>query len=250
MWPTEIDAIAGLHAVATLSRVLQTDLAGLRTLLYPGTHGTWTVLDRFTTDRTALSGLWRSTYETPPLRKSPPVEAVLEACNEIEQYTKEAPPPQLRQLIPAFIYDVAAKRWADTKHSPVDRLIAKVTKLRRRELLRERIEPEWRRAALAPGALLVLPRGIRRRDLKQAFASETGVRANVALIDATGKSAAADQRALQRVGEFLKTLSEVCGSEVGSLIVTDDPTEYFVLRQRLEHAGFQVDSAVSGQPTA
>lgn len=247
LWPAEIDAIAGLHAVATLSRVLQTDLGGLRTLVYPGTHGTWTVLDRFTTDRTALSALWRSKYETPSLRKSPAVEAVLEACNEIEQYTNEAPPPQLRQLIPAFIYDFAAKRWTDTKHPPLDRLIAKVTKLRRRELLRERIEPEWRRAALAPGALLVLPRGTKRRDLKQAFAhnsSETAVRANVALIDATGKSAAADPRALRRLGEFLKTLYEVCGSQIGSLIVTDDPTEYFVIRQRLEQAGLQVDSAV------
>lgn len=247
LWPAEIDAVAGLHAIANLSRMLGTDLAGLRTLLYPGTHATWTVLDRFTTDRAALSELWRSTYETAPIRKSRSVEAVLEACNEIEQYTNEAPPPQVRQLIPAFIYDSAAKHWTSTKHLPLDRLIAKVTKLRRRELLRGRIQPEWCSAALAPGALLVLPRGMKRRDVKRAVAgdsSESCVKADVALIDARGRSAAADPRAMRRLPDFLKALYEGCGCPVGTLIVTDDPTEYFVLRQRLEQAGVHVDSTV------
>lgn len=247
LWPVEIDALAGLHAVASLSRALRTDLGGLRALFYPGTHATWTVLDRFTTSRSSLSELWRSTYEAPPVRKSQAFQAVLEACNEVEQYTKNAPPPQLRQLIPAFMYDVASRRWADTKHVPLDRLVAKVVKLRRREILRQQIDPEWRNAACAPGALLVLPRGIRRKEVKQALGggrSESGVKADAMLIDARWRSAAADPGALRRLPDFLKNVCEACGVPIGSLIVTDDPTEYFVLRYRLEQASVEVDAAI------
>jgi len=247
LWPAEIDALAGLHAVVTLSRLQGRDLRGLRTLLYPGTHTSWASLDRITAERAALSELWRSTYETRPHRESPAMQAVLEACNEIEQYTNNTPPPQLRQLIPAFIYDLTTKRWAEPKHAPLERLIAKVTKLRRRELLRERIAPEWHNAARAPGALLVLPRGMKRKYLKEALAgisSAVDAPVNAVLIDGRAKSVMADPRALQRLSEFLKALFDANRSPIGTLVVTDDPTDYFVLRHRLEHSGIEVDSAI------
>jgi hypothetical protein len=247
LWPAEIDTLVGLHAVASLSRALQSDLGGLRTIFYPGTHATWTALDRLTISRLQLRELWRKTYETAPRRKSESFQAVLAACNDVELFTKDASQPQLRQLIPAFIYEAASSQWADTKHSPLDRLVSKVVKLRMREILRKQINPEWRNAALAPGALLVLPRGIKRKEVKQAMAPgarTTAVKSDVLLIDARERSAVADSNALRRLPDFLKTVYETCGSQIGALIVTDDPTEYFVLRHRLEQASIQSDSAI------
>lgn len=247
LWPVEIDALAGLHAVASLSRVLHTDLAGLRTLYYPGTHATWTTLDRLAADRKQLEQLWQQLYETPPRQMSTSFKEVLDACNEIENYNQSVPQPQLRQLIPSFIYEPRAKKWTDTKNPPLERLLTKVDRLRRREMMRSKIEPEWRNPAAAPGALLVLPRGIKRKEIKQALTVKVvgcAVRANVMLVDARGRSAAADPQSLRRLPDLLRTVYESSGSPMGTLIVTDDPTEYFVLRRRLADADYSIDGEI------
>jgi hypothetical protein len=247
LWPAEIDSLAPLHAVASLSRVLQTDLCGLRTIFYPGTQTTRIALDRYAMPRSQLQDLWRSTHEVPPRQASVCFRGVLEACNDVELFAKGTPPPSLRQLIPTFVYDPSSKQWKDTKHSPLEHLLTKVGKLRRREIIRGQIESEWRRAETAPGALLILPRGIKRKEIKGAFPrarSGPTVKADVLLIDARGKSTAADPNAIRRLPDFLKTIAEVNGSLPGTLIVTDDPTEYFVLRHRLEHAGLKTDCRI------
>lgn len=245
LWPAEIDSLAGLHAIASLSCVLQKNLTGLRTVLYPGTRTTWTALDRLAVDRRQLQLLWRSLHDEPARVASASFTEVLATCNDIELYNIDASPPQLRQLIPAFIYDPAQKAWADPKHLPLDRLICKVLKARRRDILRANILPEWRNAAVAPGALLVLPRGTKRKEVKRALAhAGLSVRTGVLLLDARTRSAIADPYGVSRLPEFLKNLYEDCGSSIGALIVTDDPSEYFVLRHRLEQAGLQPDSAI------
>lgn len=247
LWPVEIDALSGLHAVASLSRVLSADLKGLTTLYYPGTHATWTALDRLAMDRLQLRHLWQSLYETAPQRASASFKEVLAACNDVELYNASVPPPQLRQLIPSFIYEPTSKLWSDTKHLPLDRLIAKVAKLRTREMLRANIEPEWRDPTQAPGSLLVLPRGIKRKELKQSLArgpAGRAVRPDVLLLDARASSAAADPHGVHRLPEFLKSVYEFSGSSIGALIVTDDPTEYFVLKSRLEQHGLRPDAAI------
>ena len=64
------------------------------------------------------------------------------------------------------------------------------------------------------------------------------------LVDARGRSAAADPQSLRRLPDFLKTIYESSGSPMGALIVTDDPTEYFVLRRRLTDANYPIDSVI------
>ncbi len=96
LWPAEIDSLAPLHAVASLSRVLQTDLCGLRTIFYPGTQTTRIALDRYAMPRSQLQDLWRSTHEVPPRQASVSFRGVLEACNDVELFAKDTPPPSLR----------------------------------------------------------------------------------------------------------------------------------------------------------
>jgi hypothetical protein len=247
IWPAEIDTLAGLHAVASLSRVLHTDLKGLKTLYYPGTHATCNALDRLAMDRLQLRHLWQSLYEATPRRASTSFKEVLAACNDVELYNASVPPPQLRQLIPSFIYEPATKLWCDTKHLPLDRLITKVAKLRTREMLRANILPEWRDPTQAPGALLVLPRGLKRKALRQSLARGTSKRIvgpDVMLFDARSSSAAADPHGVHRLPEFLKNVYEFSGSAIGTLIVTDDPTQYFVLKARLEQHGLKPDASI------
>lgn len=248
LWPVEIDALAGLHAIASLYRVLKGELRGLRSLYYPGSRVTCTALDRIAIERRGLAALWRSFNNgAQPAVESSVVRAVLEACNHIELYHNEVSPPQLRQLTPAFMYEPGTKQWEHTKHLPLERLITKVVKLHLRDQLRERIETDWLNAAVAPGALLVLPRALKKRELREAFGQgklHGAVKADVLLIDASTRSAAADARGIRRLPEFLKGLSESMSERPGGLIITDDPTEYFVLRDRLQEKGLLLDASV------
>jgi hypothetical protein len=254
LWPLEVDDLVVLHAVASLSRVFEKDLQGLRTLYYPGSNTTRLALDDVSIDRKQLQSLCHSLWEDIETlkdirakRRSASFEAVLTACNFIEVYQSGERSPQLRELIPTFIYDPKTKSWQSTKIQPLERVLRTVSKLRRREILREQIGTEWTELRLAPGALFVLPRRLKRKDQKLALAQgrrAPNVCPDVLLFDATTRSLNADQNAVRRIPEFLKIAYDVIGRQVGGLIVTDDPVMYFVLRHQLANHNIHTDASV------
>lgn len=247
VWPAELPPIATLHALATLSRAFSLDLVGLRTLFYPGTQTSWIPFDRLTVDRGPLQELWQLLTEHRPERSSDAFRALLSVVNTTEQYNATAPPPRLRQLLPAFYYDLDSQAFVATTRTPLDALIAKLPMRTYGRSLHEKLDPAWNDPSLAPGAFLTLPRGLKRKQWKEAFAKtrrDAVTPIDVCLLDATTRAMNGDISSVRRIPDLVADARQARGDNLGALIVTDDPTMYLVLRAEFRRAEIDVDSEV------
>ena len=249
VWPGEIDkaAIVMLHAVASLSLTLDSNLKGLRALFYPGTDTTWVTLDSITTDRAQYDDLCKTFYNGAVPKVSCDVfKAVLDACHEAN-YATRSPILRIRQLIPAFRYDKSEGRWAGVKDLPIDSLIRNIRKQSLKKSLRERILVGWASPQTAPGALLILHREIKKKLLKAALVGEDGrnkIPFDVVLLDASTCAIRADSSSVKAIPKHLEAIRKAAGRDVGALIVTNDPYEYLSLSKALAAAGLPVDKEI------
>lgn len=247
VWPVELPPIATLHALGSLSRAFSRDLVGLRTLYYPGTQISWTPFDRLTIDRTHLQALWQQLREHAASRASDGFDALLSTANAIQLFNPMAPLPRVRQLLPAFLYCPDSKAFVATTRAPLDALVAKIPKLQYKRSLHEKLDPAWENPALAPGAFLTLPRGLKRKQWREAFAKPRRGAAtpiDVCLLDATTRSLNADITSVRRLPDLIAEARAARGDNLGALMVTDDPTTYLVLREEFRRASIEVDSEV------
>lgn len=247
VWPVELPPIVTLHGLGSLSRAFSRDLVGLRTLYYPGTQTSWTLFDRVTIDRTHLQELWQQLLEKKAARSSEAFGALLSTVNAIQHFNATAPLPRMRQLLPAFLYDSDSKAFVATTRAPLDTLVAKVPKMHYRRSLHEKLDSAWANPELAPGAFLTLPRVLKRKQWKEAFAKPrrgTATPIDVCLIDATTRALNADVASVRRIPDLITDARAARGDSLGALIVTDDPTTYLVLREEFRRASIEVDSEV------
>lgn len=248
IWPADVDTVATLHAVASLSNVLGSHLPGLRSLYYPGTHATWATLDRVTADRGQYDSLCKHMYNgLVPKADSQALRVVLDVCHEAN-YAKSSTRLRIRQLVPAFRYDQIYDRWVGVREPPIDALIKRIPNPAVKKQLRERIAAtDWNSPASAPGALLVLHREIKKKELKSALLGGRGgspLTFDAMLVDASTRTIQADPSSVKSIPKHLETIYKVCGRKAGTLIVTNDPAEFRILGRALEKAGFDVDSDV------
>jgi hypothetical protein len=99
----------------------------------------------------------------------------------------------------------------------------------------------------APGALLVLHRNLKGKEIKSAITGSRGsarMNFDAVLVDASTRAILADSAAVDAIPKRLSTIQDAAGGKIGALIVTNDPTTYGSLAKRLENAGFQVDKCV------
>ena len=262
IWPAEIEELVTLHAMARLMVAFEHDFKGIKTLFYPGSNASRIALDKLASDRSQLVTLRQEMWnDGAPVnsarapRKSAAFEALLTACNDVSCFSPEQRPPQLRDLIPTFIFNPKTSSWDSPLFSPLERLIRKVAKQARRKDMREQIGDDWRDCTVASGALLVMPRGLKRKEWKGALtplAKRAGAAPDVLVIDATCRAQNADEAAVRRIPDFLIATSEKLG-QTGALIITDDPATYFSLRYQLSKQGLQADSlaiAAEAEPGA
>ena len=250
VWPSRLDHLPLLHALANVERNFKSDLLGMRTLFYPGTHASRAALQGVLVSRAQLSDfcrtLWHSDEGGTHLKSETSSEsfvAMLSALNNIRMYEPESDNPSIGELIPAFLYDSQARQWSCSATLPLERSLKKVKRLEARRGIREKINAEWADAAKAPGALMVLHRNTKKREWNDALSSSTlrGVaRPEVALLDATSNAERHDHRSVGAIPELVQYLDEN-GLKIGSVIVSDDPKTYFILRSRLveKKTGFQ-----------
>lgn len=243
VWPAALDSVVLVHALATLTRNIATDLHGMRTLLFPGNCTSSVPLQAWLLDRARLATLYRELWSTGQgatklqcLRASDSMQGVLAALNNIEVSDANLPDPSLAEVIPAFFFDERAKLWVGRAKSPLERSVAKVANPQYRRDLRERIKPDWGNAATAPGALLIVHNNARKEHWKAALTDSAccgAARPDLLLFDATG---AADQRnynAVKRIPEFLKWAREGRHKDCGAFVITDDPRTFFDVGARL-----------------
>ena len=243
-WPIRFDSLVILHALASIERIYAHDLRGLRTLLYPGTHSSKAPFQGILIDRSQLSDLYRGLWTTKTdgshkfeaFTRSQSFEAILETLNDIRTYHPELDNPSLGEIIPAFIYETSQGAWTTVANSPLECSLKKVDKLARRRIIRDKVSAEWYDPKKAPGAMMVLHNTTRKGTWKNALSSKAlsgEGKPEVFLMDATS---AADQRnngAVRRIPDFLRYAYDNGYSDVGSVVITDDPKTFFLFRARL-----------------
>ncbi len=230
--------------MANVERVFARDLRGLRTLLYPGTHACRAPLHSVLADRQLLSEFYRKLWvpkgngltELDVCTPSPAFLAVLEALNDVTLYNPELPNPSLAELLPTFIFDPAKRTWGTTVANPLERTLSKVGRLARRQGLRQKVSLEWAVPDQAPGALMVL-HYTATKDMWRIALADPVLKGQghpeVLLLDATQAAAHTNYSAVKRIPEFLVFAREHGLADTGSVIVTDDPKVFFILRKQL-----------------
>ena len=241
-WPIQFDSLVVLPALASIERNFARDLRGMRTLLYPGTYSSRAALQGTLIDRIQFSDLYRSLWtrdESPKIEvntRSLSFEAILETLNDIRMHNPDLENPSLGEIVPAFMYEKSQRAWISVANSQVECSLKKVNRLARRRDIRDKVNSEWSNPKKAPGSLMVLHNSARKGTWKDALSSkalsEEG-KPEVLLIDATS---AADQRnysAVRNIPDFLRYAKDNGYQDVGSVVITDDPKTFFVLRARL-----------------
>lgn len=255
VWPAKVSALPLMHALANVERVFAKDLRGLRSLLYPGTHACRAPLHSVLANREALSALYRTlwvqqasgVFEPESYTASPAFLAALWALNDLTQHTPEAPNPSLAELVPTFVFDPTRRTWATTTSNPLERTLAKVERLAHRRDLRQRVSLEWDIPDKAPGALMVMHHTAKKESWRTALAAQAlkGLgRPEVLLLDATDAAMRTNYAAVKRIPDFLAFAQENGFSDTGSVIVTDDPKAFFILRAQLRDSKVAFTSKV------
>ncbi len=176
VWPARLDSVVPLHALTTLEKTTAKELLGLRTVLFPGHHGSRSALNAWLVNRKQLANVYRSLWETSDKGSRPisaieskSMRAVLAALNSIELEKPEILDPALGEIIPSFIFDPDLGSWQPTIKVPLERTLRKVPNLRYRTDLRKEIGTEWVDLSTAPGALLIVHNGARKDHWKAAL---------------------------------------------------------------------------------
>ncbi len=244
VWPVRFDSLVVLHALASIERNFAGDLRGMRSLLYPGTYNSRAELQGALVDRLQLSDFYRSLWnvEEKATRiaahtRSQSFEAMLSALNDIRLYHPEVENPTLGEIIPVFMYETARRCWAAVVQSPLERSLRKVEHRAHRTSIRDKVNAEWSNANKAPGALMVLHYTARKNTWKDALGA-LGLRGEgkpeVFLLDATSSADQRSYSAVRRIPDFLHYAVDNGYQNVGSVVITDDPKTFFVLRARLK----------------
>jgi hypothetical protein len=244
VWPAKLTALPLLHALANMERLFAKDLYGLRTLLYPGTHACRAPLHSVLANREALSAFYRTlwvqqengSFELEVCTSSTAFLAVLSALNDLTLHNPGAPNPALAELVPTFVFDPAKRTWATTISNPLERTLAKVERLALRQDLRQKVSLEWDIPDKAPSALMVLHHTATKESWRTALtakALKASGRPEVLLLDATSAAVRTNYAAVKRIPDFLAFTKENGFSDVGAVIMTDDPKTFFILRAQL-----------------
>lgn len=242
IWPATLEHPALLHALANLQRNSASDLRGLRTWLFPGSHATRLALQTARVDREALAALDRAGWSTRAgetsfhaATRSVSFEAILTALNNTEIWNNQTADPPLGALIPCFVYAADSTGWTASSRNQLEVALTQVHRRVNRNDARQKIALEWGVPVKAPGALMVMHNTATKKTWAQALASKVLLAdgpPDWLLLDATMAASNSNSDAVHRIPEFLHACRKARAS-IGAVVVTDDPKTFLVMRARL-----------------
>lgn len=255
VWPAKLTALPLLHALANIERVFAKDLRGMRTLLYPGTHACRAPLHSVLANRDVLSAFYRTLWlqqangstQVETYTSSPAFLAALWALNDLSQHNPESSDPSLAELVPTFVFDPAKRAWVTTVSNPLERTLAKVGRLALRRDLRQKVSLEWDAPDKAPGSLMVVHHTAKKEFWRTALAASAlraQGRPEVLLLDATDAATRTNYAAVKRIPDFLSFALKNGFCDSGTVIVTDDPKSFFILRAQLRESKISFSTKV------
>lgn len=243
VWPSKLNSLPILHALANVERVFAKDLRGLRTLIYPGTHACRAPLHSVLAEKAQLSDFYQSLWAIRSAGSvaevstdSPAFLAALGAINDIRIHHPELPNPSLAELVPTFVFDPVERAWMTTVTNPLERTLSKVELVANRRDLRKKVSTEWGSPEKAPGALMVLHHTAKKDVWRAALTAPVlkgQGRPEILLLDATYGAHQTNYSAVKRIPDFLLFARKSDFADTGAVIVIDDPKTFFVLRAQL-----------------
>ena len=214
IWPARPTSIVLLHAMATLERSFARDLRGLRSVLFPGTNVSRSILHGALLDRRQASDfyrcLWTKTASGTAIQShtsSASYVAMLSALNDLECRDPDLPNPSLGEVVPSFMFDGADMKWKTVVENPLERSIRKVDNRSQRKLIRESVRKGWGAIGEAPGAMLVIHGSTKKEQWRAALGNGAlpgNAKPEVFLLDALSSGNDEKQKAVRRIPEFLK----------------------------------------------
>jgi len=246
MWPARISSLAVVHSLAAFERLAIRDLMGLRTLVYPVMPSSFYRLNHFLLDRPRLceliSKLWVPDPHGPygthlaALRTDKHKAKFLSALLTLNTYEPDTPYPTAAELLPNYIYRPENDGWGDYQYRLLSRSITRLRLAHRRDI-RSDAFPYVGSPQTAPDALFGIAYGTKREIWKKALGSapfgKSGRKPELLLIDATDELREKDRRLSKRILDFIVTAKETLHDEPGTLIVTDNPATFFMLKKSL-----------------
>jgi len=242
LWPAPVSSLPQIHALSSLQINYQKNLLGLRTVLFQGNYATRADLDAILIERSSLVNLWKSFWKfdnsSPRLDVDVPsvcYRAILRTFNDIELNHPEIENPSLGEIMPVFVFNDESEKWETRETNPLERSLKKVSRRARKKLLREEVNSEWGFPDKAPGALMVVHNKTDESAWKTALSKkffEKYNNPNLILFDATSSAQFKGYQPIKRIPQVLRHLSKDGTSATGSVIVTDDPATFFILKGR------------------
>jgi len=243
MWPARITSLVLVHSLATLERLAIRDLLGLRTIVYPVKPTRFYRLNHFLLDRPRLCQLIRALWVVDAagsrivaLRPDEHRAKFLSALLTVDSYEPDTPFPTAAELLPSFIYRPENEAWGDYQQRLLARSITHL-RLSHRQDIRSDAFPFVGLPQSAPDALFGIPYGTKKEVWKKALGStafgKTGRKPELLLIDATDEMRDADGRLNKRIPDFIVTAKETLRDEPGTLVITDNPATFFMLKKEL-----------------
>lgn len=243
MWPARVSSLAVVHSLAALERLAIRDLLGLRTLVYPVMPSSFYRLNHFLLDRPRLCELTRQLWVTGPngthmatLRSDNHKEKFLGALRTLEEHEPETPYPTAAEVLPNFIFRPEREGWGDYQYRLLSRCITRLRLAHRRDI-RSDAFPSVGAPLTAPDALFGISYGTKKEVWKKALGSapfgKHGRKPELLLIDATDELREKDRRLNKRILDFIVTAKDTWHDEPGTLIVTDNPATFFILKKSL-----------------
>jgi hypothetical protein len=248
MWPGHADALALVHALATLERNAIGDKQGLRALLYPTTRFSFSPLTHLLVDREKLLE-WARHYLTVAAGVQPPLsgrdnqnkDMMLMALQSARNAAPASESPMLSEVLPHFDWDRVAKTWGHYGEKYLRRSRLALERSHKRALF-EKVE-DGRITRLgspeaAPDALFGISHLATPRERRDAIKSK-GLRGDtrqpeIVLFDLTRAMQMRAERPLIRsVPDIIKELAETWKAPYGVMIYTDDPKAFFSVRRLL-----------------
>lgn len=254
MWPARVSSLAVAHSLAALERLAIRDLVGLRTVVYPVKQSSFYRLNHFLLDRQRLCELIRALWVSDSsgtrldaLRPDEHRAKFLNALLTIDVHKSDTPFPTVAELLPCFIFEANGEEWGDYQKRLLARSITRLRLAHRRDI-RSDAFPLVGSPERAPDAMFGIPYGTKKGAWKQALSARafgmSGRKPELVLIDATDELRDADRRLVRRIPEFVAVVKETLRDEPGTLIVTDNPATFFVLKKSLTDLKLHVESHV------
>ena len=242
LWPAPVSSLTQIHALSSLQINYKKNLLGLRTVLFQGNYATRAELDSLVIDRTPLSkfcqSLWKIKNGSPVVEvdvHSVCYQAMLRTFNDIELYNPDIENPSLGEIFPVYVFNDEEKQWNSRATNPLERSLKKVSSRARKKNLRREVNSEWGRPDKAPGALMVVHNKTGTSAWKDALSKkffESYGHQILILFDATSSAQFKGYQPIKRIPQVLRHISKNGIPYTGSVIVTDDPATFFILKGR------------------